>query len=449
MISLINKLISKSKPGVSLQTASKPVINTSKALQNQDSETAEEAPAPARKKAKLIMVTTSNNNKFYDMEENGDDTFTVTYGRVGVSGTTLNYPMHQWEKIKRAKIRKGYKDTTHLFSTTRSVSDFLAIDNEKVSELFAQLLKYAKQSIFTNYNVSSKDVSIQQVEEAQRILDSLVSRVKKRMRLAPFNEELMSLYTIIPRKMSNVNHHLVKTARKEEDRAAIQKLLSNEQDTLDVMRGQVEMHKKQNDQEVQPKTLPEAFGLQVELLEDAKLIKQIKKMMGSKSKTFYRAYKVINSKTQKGFDAYMKKAKDKKTQLFWHGSRNENWLSILKTGLVLRPANAVINGKMFGYGLYFADRFEKSLNYSSLNGAYWSRGSSNRGFLALYDVHVGKQLKIKKHADWCCKLSHENLKKRGSEYDSVFAKGGYDLINNEYIVYNQQQCTVRYIVEVR
>jgi poly [ADP-ribose] polymerase len=33
-------------------------------------------------------------------------------------------------------------------------------------------------------------------------------------------------------------------------------------------------------------------------------------------------------------------------------------------------------------------------------------------------------------------------------YDSVFAKGGADLRNNEYIVYDGVQCTIAYIVEI-
>ena len=103
---------------------------------------------------------------------------------------------------------------------------------------------------------------------------------------------------------------------------------------------------------------------------------------------------------------------------------------------------------MFGYGLYFADKFQKSLNYSSLHGSFWANGNQNRGFLALYDVHVGKQFKIKNHQSWCYNLSTENLKKQQADADSLFAEGGADLRNNEYILYNQNQCTVRYFVEV-
>lgn len=33
-------------------------------------------------------------------------------------------------------------------------------------------------------------------------------------------------------------------------------------------------------------------------------------------------------------------------------------------------------------------------------------------------------------------------------YDSVFAKGGADLRNNEYIVYRPEQCTVSHLIEI-
>jgi poly [ADP-ribose] polymerase len=230
----------------------------------------------------------------------------------------------------------------------------------------------------------------------------------------------------------------------------VEEKLAEEQATLDVMRSQVELNKdKDEDQsDSQEVNLLRDLGLEVEEENDPAVIKKIKKLMKDDASRFYRAFAVKNVSTQQSFDGFYKDARYKKTELFWHGSRNENWLSILKTGLVLRPANAVINGKMFGYGLYFADKFKKSLNYTSLRGSYWARGSQDRGYLALFDVHVGKQLKIKKHQPWCYDLSEDNLRARGT-YDSLYAKGGADLINNEYIVYNSAQCTIRYLVEVR
>ena len=102
---------------------------------------------------------------------------------------------------------------------------------------------------------------------------------------------------------------------------------------------------------------------------------------------------------------------------------------------------------MFGHGLYFADRAKKSLGYTSLRGSYWARGCDSRGFLCLYDVHIGNQYKIKKHDICCYDLNYDKLRELGN-YDSVFAEKGYDLVNNEYIVYKEEQSTIRFILQI-
>lgn len=404
---------------------------------------------PSLRVAKLIMVTINNNNKFYEMQENEDDTFTVTYGRVGSRGTTATYPIRLWDSKWKEKIRKGYKDQTYLYANQSTDQALPVIDDDTVKALLKDLMSYAKQSIFTNYAVTADQVTRQQVEEAQTLLDALVDMIKPRMNVKAFNISLLALYQVIPRKMGNVNDHLIKKEKGKIDLDKAEKLLAEEQAVLDVMRGQVEVNKKKEEKDTKPLSLLEAMGLQIEVEKDKKAIQVIKQMMGKDAILFRQAFKVINIRTQQKFDDFLSKAKDKTVNLFWHGSRNENWLSIMKTGLVLRPANAVITGKMFGYGLYFADQFRKSLNYTSLSGSYWAGGTQMKAFLSLFDVHTGNPLKVKFHKSWCYELTETKLKARRPECDSLYAKGGADLINNEYIVYNQAQCTIRYLVEVQ
>jgi poly [ADP-ribose] polymerase len=166
------------------------------------------------------------------------------------------------------------------------------------------------------------------------------------------------------------------------------------------------------------------------------------------SNLFKRAVRVKNNDTESAYEKFMGKIKNKKKELLWHGSRNENWWSIFQQGLVLRPTNAVITGKMFGYGLYFADKAQKSINYSSYSGASrsYTGGSSRNAILAIYEVHQGDQMIIKRHDHSHSQLTDDKMIKHGK--DSVFAQGGYDLVNNEYIVYKQQQCTIKYLVEI-
>ncbi len=397
---------------------------------------------------KLIMVTANNNNKYYEMKENGDGTFTALYGRVGNQGTSLTYPIREWDKKHREKVRKGYIDQTYLFTENRKELEFEDLNDQHVQALINDLSRFAKQSISRNYNVSAIQVTRKQVAEAQEVLDGLVAKLNRPLNVSNFNKGLIDLYQIIPRKMTKVKDHLIVAPKTEEDFQDIEKKLAEEQATLDVMRAQVETLEKQENGTTRKMTLTQALGIKVEHVQKKELINQIKKMMGNQKHKFYRAYKVTNFQSLPNYEQHLNTAANKKVELFWHGSRNENWLSILKGGLVLRPANAIINGKMFGYGLYFADKFKKSLNYSSLTGSFWTGGSQKRGFLALYEVHVGRQLKIQKHQKWCYDLTEENLRKRGN-YDSLYAKGGADLRNNEYIVYNESQCTVRYLIEVR
>ena len=69
----------------------------------------------------------------------------------------------------------------------------------------------------------------------------------------------------------------------------------------------------------------------------------------------------------------------------FHGSRNENIWGLITEGQNLYP-KAHITGKMFGYGLYYANRAKKSINYTSLKDSYWANGNSDVGYLAVYKV---------------------------------------------------------------
>lgn len=437
--------------------------------------------------AKLVMVTAVNNNKYYEMRQVSDDIFSVAYGRVGQRAAINEYSMYEWESKYREKVRKGYKDVTHLFldelqskssqkNTNSSLASWSAIKNGEVRELFRHLTRYAQRSLFQNYEVSAAEVTMAQVEEAQIVLDNLAKKVDfnsnkisqkdlENFDTTNFNALLLELFGIIPRQMKAVQSHLLEyTGGKTVSKQIVQKarkILREEQETLDVMRGEVELRQNQTHRHVsniksskkQDTTLLDALGIEVSILdekksEDAVQIKRIKKMMQEEVGKFVNAYAVKDIAQEHVFKNALQKSKYRTTTLLWHGSRNENWLSILKTGLVLRPTNALITGKMFGYGLYFADKCRKSLNYTSLAGSFWTGGNDKKAFLAIYEVHTGRQLKIEEYQNWCASLTYENLKKQSSEADSLFAKGGIDLLNNEFIIYKENQCTIRYLVEV-
>lgn len=401
----------------------------------------------------LIMVEAqgNNHNKYYRMiPDDGGDTFTVEYGRVGSSCQMRNYPIYQWDKKYNEKIKKGYVDQTHLVEDLikvkkpRQKSEYKKIEDAAIAEIVDRLMSMARQKVQQNYRVESNQVTMAMVDEAQKIIDRLVTRDS----VKNFNDDLLELFTVIPRKMRSVNDHLSK------DKDDFARIIKDEQDLLDVMRGQVVTHNveeestEEDDSPVRDETILEAMGITFEPVDKSE-IDLIKSKLGDCKDKFYQAWRVTNLKTQKRFDDFVSAEKIKDCKLFWHGSRNENWWSIINTGLVLRPTNAVITGKMFGYGIYYAPKARKSLGYTSLNGSYWARGHSNSAFMALMNVAYGKPYDVHAFDNNYYDFNYDKLQKACSGANCLHAHAGNMLRNDEVIVYKEEQSTIKYLVELR
>jgi poly [ADP-ribose] polymerase len=137
------------------------------------------------------------------------------------------------------------------------------------------------------------------------------------------------------------------------------------------------------------------------------------------------------------------------TKLLWHGSRNENWWSIINSGLILKPTNSVITGKMFGYGIYFATKARKSLGYTSISGSYWARGNSNSAFMALYNVAYGNPYDVYSFNSKYYDFNYNKLQQNKPNSHCLHAHEGNMLKNDEIIVYKEEQTTIQYLVELK
>jgi poly [ADP-ribose] polymerase len=392
------------------------------------------------KQVELIMCTAENNNKFYRMTEDGNN-FIVKYGRVGLTEITVSYPMSQWDKKYAEKIKKGYRDITSLKSTitTTTLKD---ITDSTIMKLLSDLQSYSKASILENYTVSAEQVTEAQIDKAQEILNEIADMLKKKTISNPsIDNKLTELYTVIPRKMKKVQDFILNGTG---DKAKGKAILEREQDAIDIMKGQVSINSASTDSD---KTLEDILGVKISKVTDKTEIDKVKEMMGTESGKFKNLFEVTHKVSRDKFEKQRKESVKHWTKLMWHGSRNENWLNILKTSLLIRPTGAVHTGSMFGDAIYMADKCKKALGYTSLSGSYWAKGNSKQGFMALYEVNTGREYRIKKHESWMYQLSFKKLKELG-EYDSVFAQGGADLINNEQMIYKSEQCTIKYLVEL-
>ncbi|KAF8820597.1 poly(ADP-ribose) polymerase catalytic domain-containing protein [Cardiosporidium cionae] len=165
--------------------------------------------------------------------------------------------------------------------------------------------------------------------------------------------------------------------------------------------------------------------------------------------------------------------------LLWHGSRLNNWVGILSSGLRIAPKEAPTTGYMFDKGLYFADMVSKSANYC------FASEDDPTGIVLLCEVSLGKPcMKLEADCDissklegydsvWGVGLSQPHpdgavsltlseggptVAAAGKQYENSanieLAKriegAGKEptLLYNEFIVYKQSQMRIRYLVKL-
>ena len=393
----------------------------------------------------LIMVTAENNNKYYNCFPEGDN-FRVEYGRVNSTKTITNYPMSKWESQISSKIKKGYKDVTDLKTALveeikTDGTKYKDIENESVRRIIEKLRGLARDTVKKNYSVSSASVTEEMVYEAQLVINNLIS-IKS---VNKFNDELLKLFEIIPRKMDNVRSYLIKSIDE------IDKVISREQDLLDIMRGQIVTKStatENKDKEIDNSgiTILDEMGITMRECTPEE-INEIKDCMKESSYHFSKAWRVDNISTRKKYEEFIKAYNIKNTKLLFHGSRTENWFSILKTGLKIRPTNAITTGAMFGFGSYFSPKCQKSIGYTSLGGSYWAGGKDNTAYMALFDTAYGKPYNVYNFDSKYYSMSFDKLP---VGCNCLHAHAGNGMLRNDEIVYYKtEQMTIKYLIEIK
>lgn len=387
---------------------------------------------------KLVMVTAENNNKYYEMIENGTS-ITVNYGRVDHTKTTISKPISYWDKLIREKTAKGYKDVTALVSVqvTKDSTPDVKLEKivGKVGSFLELMSNYTNNLVKTTYSVKSTSVSQKQVDEAQKHIDDINNMVKNNTVVydKDINEILVQLYMVIPRKMDNVKWHLLPQVK-------LEKVIQQEQDNLDAMASQVSMNKPTKKTKVSKKTinLMDKLGI---TMKECSINKDIKYLTDQVSPSkILGIYEVNKKEEDKVFEEWMSKQKNKTTRILIHGTRCTSVIPILEIGLKIRPVgNFQFSGKVYGNGNYYSETVSKSLNYT---------GYDNDQVLLVYEVHVGNPFV---YDGWykgnSFSLDYKNLSERG--FDSTFVKAGGGLLNTEIIAYKEEQCRIKYIIHLR
>lgn len=368
------------------------------------------------------------NYKFYQMAvEDGE--IKVNYGRIGADehemfgkrSTTYSDTTLYWIRYYE-KLSKLYKDKSDVFYSPvhqRKRKDADSKDyNEVRYELFSKLAQFANKAL--NDTLLDVDVTEGMIAESRNIYNKLCEQSD----VDGFNEVLLDLFAVSPRKVRSLNSLLAKSTL---DFPAI---IDREESLILAMEGSVSHNTKESEIE----------SIEVYIATEEqynKVLGMLEDNLKSKVKTIYR---VINPEHKKRFNSYLKRHHIKTVKELWHGSRNQNWYSIIKNGLQLNP-NAVITGKMFGNGIYFAPKAKKSWGYTSYRGSYWANGNEKTAYMGLYCTAYGTPM----DCYGLQKFTQQILTDSGR--NCVHAHAGQYLCNDEIVFYSESAILLNYIVE--
>ncbi len=386
------------------------------------------------------VIPEKNSYKFYKLTPTDSDVV-AEYGRMGtrrgeVFGIrSFRYPKEMFWIKYAEKISKGYVDRSDVYladneKAEKNLEKKTGHINKVSAELFQKLKKFSKKAV--------KDAYVN-VPITKAILDAsnkILKQMYTAQSLEEFNNYVLEIVSLLQRPVqtgdgTGVMRLLAKSA------AEYNQIIQRESDLIQAMEGMY-----YGSSSVSSDKDFSEYGVEVYLATDRQkkqVMNQLSDSLKGKVKNIYR---VIPKEQQKRFDDYLKEHNIKKVKQLWHGSRNQNWMSIILNSLQLNP-DAIITGKMFGSGIYFAPSSMKSWNYTSYHGTSWARGNSDTAFMGLYAVAYGKPLDTD---TWSGTTDYRALTVNGG-YDCLHAHKGSALLNDEIIFYNESSMVLNYIVE--
>ncbi len=382
------------------------------------------------------------------MEETGDGLFSITEGQIGIKygrqrPKKYTRPIGEWEEFMTMKLNAGYllysdKKLEKKEVTTTS-GEYKPLEDPMVKEIVEKLLFYAQKCMEENFTISVTDIPDEMLERGKKILDELALGYQD-MSLAVFNNKLKTLFMSLPRRIPDINKKLAKRPADFND------ILAAEQELYELMLSQVRQGKMDVSSS---KTILEAFGIEIEPVTKEEE-GMIKKMMNSVAPRYHKAWRIKNLATEARFDRYCEKENltdGKGIDHLFHGSRSENFWSIITNGLTINPTGVVITGKAFGNGTYFAPDACKSIGYTSCYGSKWANGTESYAYMGIYKVATGKRYNGSQGCN--SSLNWDRLQQICPGAHCTWAERRYSgFMMDEVIVYRDEQSTIEYLVEV-
>lgn len=403
--------------------------------------------------------------------------FGGSYGRIGSDKTDLDHeknikltPSYMYWIRYYEKLDKGYEDyTDKLVDEDEKPSWMKMLESEKTAEeslqgikvqdmtpaqkLFKKLSDAAQavvQAVFTADFLSGKPkFTHKQVEQSWEVWNSLGESKS----IVSFNKKIKTLLAICPRKIDRFRGQTVESffARKFDDKddqkAEYARIIDREESYIRAMEATLAPAAEDKSLDGDDVLFP---GIKITDASEEE-VEMVKKQVGSGHNytgrnlkdMVHHVWRVEPVNQRERFEAYCENRKIKERKLLFHGSKTENWISIIRNSLLLNP-NAAITGKAFGYGIYFALDAGKSFGYTSHNGTIWAHGNASVSYMGLYETAYGKSLDANKAKEYTGKAVDD----AGCDCLHYHAgSGGYGFRMDEIIFYNEEAVCLKYLIE--
>ncbi|XP_053152140.1 protein mono-ADP-ribosyltransferase PARP3 isoform X1 [Hemicordylus capensis] len=357
------------------------------------------------------------------------------------------------QRVRPCTLNKATQDLVSLIFSNDMFKEAMQTMNIDVKKM--PLGKLSKQQIAKGFEaLEAIEAALQKPRPSQKQLQELSSR----------------FYTIIPHNFGRTRPPSIDTQEVVQAKKDMLLVLADIElaQSLQAQKKKEEEEEEEMEVEEVPHPLDKDYGLlKCELTlvdpssEDYKLIVTYVKKTGGT----YRELQVLNVwKVNRESEGSRFKIHDhlENRRLLWHGTNVAVIAAILKSGLRIMPHS----GGRVGKGLYFASENSKSAGYVGTT-------STRVGIMFLNEVALGKEYRITR--------DDPSLRKPPDGYDSVVACGvtepdpAYDkelilegktvlvsqgkpismtkyrdssFSQSEYLIYQESQCRIRYLVEL-
>ena len=398
-----------------------------------------------------------NKNETVKMKVSEDGlTFLLTTGKTEIklgpnAAKTQVLPVTMWQETLEKYQMKHYEIRSVEDPGTKTITqtgEYKPIQNISVRNIIKKLMTAGDEAMKQAISIKIDNLTDHQLQTGQRILLYMTTK-RDELSVKDFNDLLLEFWKIIPRPMNRINQLM---AHIDSD---YDEILNREQALLDMLYQNL----RQTDTIVPDKDVLEANGIEMRPVTEAEM-KEVKELMTSERGRVLNAWRVENKETRAAFEARRKERgfKDKEgTTLLFHGSGTENWYSIIRNGLKLNPelikSGVRICGKAFGYGIYFAPYCAKSMSYANASRSYGTNTTEH--YMGIYEVMTGNPYFIYQDPNHTRPNTWEDFHKDHPDMDCCWASSGYDgsdvglmrLAYDETIVYQENQCTIKYLIE--